>query len=51
MAFQGTDNFSQAYFFGPVGRAGRGEIHKIDTGYEEDEQSNQGENIYILYGT
>ena len=35
-----TDHFSQPDFSGPVGKTGCGQIHKINTANEKNEQTN-----------
>ncbi len=45
---EGAHDFSQPDFPGPVGRAGRGQVHKVDAGDEEDEQGDRREGVDIL---
>ena len=42
-------NFSFAYFLRSFGRLGSRKIHKVDTGKYDDEESDDGKNIHILY--
>src|SRR5882762_6627363 len=46
-----TYYFSQTYFFCPSYRSGRRQIHKIDTGYQQDKDSHAAEDADILYTT
>ena len=37
----GADDLAQPDLLGPVGRAGRGQVHEVDAGDEQDEQGDE----------
>src|SRR5689334_14234363 len=51
MGAGGTYYFAQAYFFCPSYGAGSRQVHKIDTGDEEDEDGHAAEYTHILNPT
>ena len=42
------DDLAEADFPGPVGRAGRRQVHEVDAGDQQDEKRDQGKNAHVL---
>jgi hypothetical protein len=45
---KGSNGFSYAYFFCPVGRPGCGEVHKVNTRDKRNEYGNRDEDVNVL---
>jgi len=48
VSFCGASDLADAHFFGAVGGTGGAQVHEIDTGDQEDKQSDDGEDVYEL---